>query len=259
MSELTTVSAKVVIARVIRNIGRANFPSDFANDLLAWLPEGIDKLETTYSLIPEEACLTVKDFSLKLPCCIQVLEAVEYEGYRLREGNPQRTPGKSPSSARRTEVYQTDTVLKVDGVPHRDNFGLKATHLPLHGSEYYKRVLDYLQFSFECGEVTLYYQVIPHDCGYPLIPDNENYKTALYWYIVSMMTGTGWEHPNKGFSFAYCDSMFEKFAARAIGDITYPTPDRMERMRQSSVRLIPPQHYWEDFFINSEQPKYTQK
>ena len=34
-----------------------------------------------------------------------------------------------------------------------------------------------------------------------MIPDNESLKTALYWYVLHMMIGAGFEHPNKEFSY----------------------------------------------------------
>jgi hypothetical protein len=90
--------------------------------------------------------------------------------------------------------------------------------------------------------------------GLPLIPDNENYKQALYWYVRAMMIGSG--YPDKQFTYEQCIQQHEHYAARAMGEITYPSPDDMENIKNTLVRFIPPPNYWENFFRTDAEGFY---
>jgi hypothetical protein len=53
--------------------------------------------------------------------------------------------------------------------------------------------------------------------------------------------------------------MFEKYAGRALNEISYYTPDGAARLNRSFVRLIPPYHYFEDFNMSNEQSEHLRK
>jgi hypothetical protein len=107
--------------------------------------------------------------------------------------------------------------------------------------------MDWLNTSIKDGEVRLYYYALPVDFnGLPLIPDNEDYKQALYYYVRAMMLGSGYE--DKMFSYEQLMQHFEIHAARARNQIRYPSTDMKEQQIKTQVRFIPPANYWENFF-----------
>lgn len=260
----TTTSVKPVIARVIRNVGK-NLPSEYFDDILEWIPEGIKKLKTNYTV--EEApakTIQIEGHIGALPCGIVGLLAVEYCGCRLREGGDVRHLPTAPTDIAKQnelELWETDTETPKNYNP--DEFPDNSYTEERRGEdlvrvgnqnqrEYYKLVPNYIHTSFECGEITLYYMRLPVDEeGYPAIPDNENYKTALYWYVLMMMIGAGYEH--NIFSYTDCEQRWEKYARMAINEVKYPTVDRMERIYRAFTRLIPPEHFYGDFRVGSEQ------
>jgi hypothetical protein len=80
----------------------------------------------------------------------------------------------------------------------------------------------------------------------PLIPDNQNYKEALYLYVRAKMIGSGYQ--DKVYQEQTLMQRFETIGRRAINEITYPTPDEKEQQVKTQVRFIPPDNYWENFF-----------
>ena len=260
-----TTSVKEVIARIIRNTGKS-LSSEYIEDMLEWIPEGIKKLQTKYTLYDSFEKINIVGHVAPLPCDLINIIAVEYEGHRLREGGDIRNlTAENPLSLYREnkpDVYETETASHTEYEPdtfpdnsyieqHRGQ-DLKRVDSAKYNSEYYKIQMNCIQTSFECGEITLHYKTLPV-CkdGYPEIPDNENYKTALYWYVLSMMLGAGYEHKVFKYDFAYME--WERFGRRAMNEITYPTVDTMERIYRAGTRLVPPEHFYEDFRINSEQ------
>jgi hypothetical protein len=252
-----TTSVKEVIARIYRNTGKS-MSSEYIEDMLEWIPEGIKKLKTKYTLQSTFTKIEIDGHVAGLPCDMMSLIAVEYNGHRLREGGDIRNlTAEMPLSLSRDshpEVWETDTTEEIEYTGQ----SLKPVNMADYNTDYYKIEMNCIQTSFECGEITLHYYKMPV-CkdGYPLIPDNENYKTALYWYVLAMMLGAGFEHKVFRYDFAYRE--WERFARRAINEITYPSVDRMERYYRAWARLIPPEHFYEDFRINSEQIQEIRK
>lgn len=233
-----TTSVKEVIARVNRST--RNKDASMFGDILEIIPEGIGKLQTLYSLVPDVArCLQVKDYLAKLPCGLVDIEAVFYEGQRLITKN--KLFRQQALSKEFQYVFKT-TIDK-----HSTNNILPGEAVQNHKDDYYKIQLDYIHTSFECGELELYYWKVPVDCdGYPLIPDYENYKEALYWYILMKLIEMGYEH--KVFDWNHCWNMFENvYAPRAIGEAKIAGIDQSEAMRRQWTRMIPPTNYYNDF------------
>jgi len=285
MPRFPLVSGKQVLARVIRSLGY-KLPSTYYDDILEWIPEGTGYLQATNYLVTKSTgdidCpgeISIKNFCAPLPCGYISLLAVEDEnGRRLPEGGDV-TDITSQSSLRHTNVGNTGqprvSAFSVNPYQHQTSDGLPSdepsSSFPFLGEDvepnntggvrtthYYKIQGNYIQTSFEEGFVKIHYLALPVcEEGYPLIPDNENFKQALEWHIIRRLIGSGYEH--KVFDYKYADEQFEKFAARAMNEISYYSPDGAARLNRSFVRLIPPFHFQEDFFINSEQPERLYK
>jgi hypothetical protein len=115
------------------------------------------------------------------------------------------------------------------------------------GDATYYTELDYINTSFCDGKIRVYYNEIPIDKdGFPLIPDNQNYKQALYWYVRGMMIGAGFTDPV--FSYDQCEARCERHMARAMGEITYPSVDQAMASMEASNRLIFNDGAFDNFF-----------
>lgn len=275
MAQTKQCSAKEILAIVIRNTGN-KIPSVYFDDILEWIPEAIDLLSNTKTLeitsTPSLGCggaEEVKNHVICIPKEMVSLIAVEDENGRIiPEGGDITDLTNQSTRQHQTASDSRASVFNVNPLNHQTSDGAETsepgTSIPIYGSDielgassvtrpaYYKISGNYIQFSFEEGFVKLHYLKRPLDKeGYPLIPDNQNFKNACAWYVLAALIGAGFEH--KVFSYDEAYAKFELFGGRAINEITYPSLDTMARINRSTVRLIPPYHAYEDFFVNTEQ------
>lgn len=273
------VSIKEVISRIVRNTGY-KLPSQYLVDLLEWIPEALGKLQCNQTLIRKSTpsinlqnAIVTSEHVAKLPCGIVEILAVEDEnGYRVPEGSD------STDITNQSSRYHNDTDNSISEA-RTTNFQLNpALHNSLAGDEletdpapsvpfrgedivsstnntansYYLIQGNYIQTSLASMFIKIHYLSIPVDSeGYPMIPDNEDLKSALYWYVMSMLIGAGYEH--KVFNHQYCQQQFEFYSGRALGTLRFPTEDKMAKLNRAIIqRLIPPYGYYSDFGIGYE-------
>jgi hypothetical protein len=282
---MKSTSVKEIIARIVRNTRLQD--SSYLDDMLEWIPEAMGLLQTRYQLKADNKELKVYEHvSEKLPCGlvhIDAVELLEIDGSekvgRLPEGSEIRKPlsadeankgiWRSVPIVNEITIEEEQTLDDGTVVPpgiYREytSSGNQKVYIPKSGQDitkwspqgvefnYYKKELDYIQTSFETGKIKVHYLGQPIDKdGYPLVPDIEEYKTALYWYVRMMMIGTGYKDPM--FDYTFCEERWSYFQGRAISKITWPSVDRMERIKNATVRLIPPADYWKEFHANYEQ------
>ena len=269
MAEYTATSIKVVIAKVIRNCG-GRLPGHLLEDLLEWIPEAVDQLETPFSLMKTSSPdygnsgeLITNNHVVHLPCGLVNLLSVEDQyGNRIHRTGQQTDitsgsalGGNSYDAARTTDfVTYTDSILNT--VPW-DGSNIKQAPETGQVPATYDIKFNHLQTSEECMFVKIHYEALPVDKeGYPLILDEVNYREALYWWVMSKLIGQGLVHPVIPATLQgveYCVEKFEFYGSRALGKLKMPDQDRMARLHNSTVRLIPPTHFYEDFFIGSSQ------
>jgi hypothetical protein len=284
-------SVKEIIGRVVRDVGN-KLPSHYFDSMLEWIPEGIRQLETKYQIIKKstgnfrdpiedqpqdpEAIYTRNHVAL-LPKDLIVLEAVEdLFGSRVRYASD-ITDFKNQTN----RFSQGRNILFEDARPTNfqvdvfDHFGFDTSvpppgqTVPFDGTDL-KRTQDdsqlrwtykisgpYIQTSEECMFVKLHYLGLQLDeDGYLMVPDVEEYKSALSFYVLRQLVGAGFAHPiwNGPPGWNHFNSQWEKMAGRALGIIKYPTQDRMEALRSGfAERLVPPHYAYDDFFIGLEQ------
>lgn len=286
MSKYKLTSGKEILARVIRALGY-KLPSTYHDDVLEWIAEGLGMMQVTNSLVIESTgdqdCpgeILTSNHCAQLPCGFVSIIAVEDEnGNRLPEGGDQ-TDLKSESSARGVNVVTQNRIssFQVDPFQHQTSTGLPSgtagVRPPYYtdGTDivqskvndstrvknYYKIVGNYIQTSFESGYVKIHYYAVPTDKdGYPLIPDNENFKQGLEWHVIRRLIGSGYQHPV--FNYQFANEQYEIYAGRGMGEVSYYSPEGAAKLNRSFIRLIPPYNYYEDFFTNSEQPERLNK
>lgn len=102
---------------------------------------------------------------------------------------------------------------------------------------------DYLTLSVKEGEVCIAYLEFPvDDEGLPLIPDHENYITAVEKYITMKIDYAGWRRDlnNTGKRALYNDSKrdWHLYAGSAASTAKSPSIDQMETMKNSLLRTF---------------------
>ncbi len=285
MSVTSMTSAKAIVARVVRSCG-GKLPGHYQDDVLEWIPHAMKMLRTRYELTtastPNFGCageLISQQHTIKLPCGIVSILAVEDESGRkvmygsditdLRTNAPTTqfhigSKNAIEANAARSTNFQID-VFQTSGVDPA-NINTDGTATPIKGqdiipspdqdrqSSYYTLNGPYMQTSQESMFIKIHFLTLPVDKeGYPMIPDNEHYIQACQWFVLRELIGSGYEHKlwkgQQGWS--QCDTQWEREFAFAVGEITYPSIDRMERLRTWAERLVPPRNLAEDFFVSS--------
>lgn len=270
-----STSIKEVLGRIVRNLDN-KLPGYYTDYILEWIPEAVSELRTPFTLetrsTPNINCqgqYITENHVIRLPCGLVEVLAVENEfGFRiLRSGSQLDTsnPSEQRSSDINNDARVTDFITKTDTIITGSEAGpsvpWKGENIQLqkgpNTAAYYDLSLDYLQTSEESMFVKIHYTCLPVDNeGYPLIPDVVEYKEAVYWYVLMKLIGTGFKHPVIPMDLNgldYCDRKYKEYAGRALGEIKMPDQDRMGKLRNSVTRIIPPFHFYEDFFQGAEQ------
>lgn len=250
--EAKVTSMREVVGMVIRNTGVQD--SGYISSMHEWIFDAMNQLETSFSLAGKCEDLTVKFHKAKLPCELEYIDAVSYNGQRLKENRTALPASKHTLSSVSSNIgLQTFDSALIQIEPITDHKLYYSTLSQVqstseHTNHYYYTELGYINTSFAEGKVRIFYQAIPVDADdMPLIPDNQNYKNALYWYCRAMMIGAGWK--DRIFTWEACMKNFEDlYAPRALAEIRMPSPDQMEKRVDLLTRFLPAAGYYESFF-----------
>jgi hypothetical protein len=263
-----------VISRIIRNTRLQD--SSYIDDFNEWIPEAMAQLQTSFTLSYAVKTIPIKFHKGRLPCdmALEELLAVEYNGTRLPYSSTVKNPttGHNLSnvngSADPNTTFQSVIVADSNNTEvNQNNIMWSSTAEPttsltavlgcdVHPTHWYATEPGWLVTSIADGCVTLHYKGIPlDDNGLPYIPDNENYKEAIYLYVRAKMIGAGYN--DKVYKEDQLMQRFEVIGKRAINEITYPTPDMKEQQLKTQVRFIPPANYYDNFFrVDNHEPFY---
>ena len=213
-----TISSDAVISKIFRDFKPAN--SGWIGDAFEWIGEGLEIMGAYTGYIRKPVCLEVVDFKAKLPCDLEQVEAIEFEGHRLPYSNG------------------TNSVANC------------CINLPIHSSEYCSFNPNYIQTSFATGKIIVHILTLPVDCnGLPMIPDNVLCTTALSWYCISMMCLRGFKHQTIDYKTALM--MWEKYYPQAQNDMNFPDIERYEQFKRTWVNVVLNINKQSEFFNDS--------
>jgi hypothetical protein len=121
---------------------------------------------------------------------------------------------------------------------------------------------DYIKCNMASGYLQMAYQCIPLDGdGYPLIPDNQSYIEALYWYITMKLLYSDWKNGLVRDAVYYdAKRSWNYYCKQAYGTALMPDVDQLESIKNSWVRLIPNINEHSTFFtaLGEQQQVYNQ-
>ena len=130
----------------------------------------------------------------------------------------------------------------------------------LTNADYYDLQYNYIKTPFEKGTIIIAYTKQPvDDEGYPLVPDIEEARAALFWYACMQIRITGYVFaiPEMN-NLTYLEERATKYIRKAKNIIKEQSEDEKESTKQLLNNLIPPSNYYETFFMGGEQRKYME-
>lgn len=250
-------SIESVIGKVVRDTKVQD--ASLLGDMVEWIPEALEQLQCQQQLYRDFQDTQITFHRGSLPCGLVHIDAVEYCGQRIGRGN-----GVKNIRTGLPIAPQTTPTLFVS-VPYKEdlptgNPQYLSTLVPAGSMDvskvWYDIEMGTILTSFADGWVRLHFsRTAVDEQGFPLIPDNANFKEAVYYYVRAKMIGTGYN--DIAFKEETCMARFEMYGARAIAEITYPSLDEMEHRVNTLVRFIPPANYFENYFrVDSPERPY---
>ena len=218
------ISSKNIISKVKRD-----FNLDYTDWIYLspeWIGECISQLEIKIALTMAMSEITVSNYRCNIPCDLEVLLGIEYNGYRLNRNNYISRLNK--------DVDDTSDIIYDSLYEDNEIIRNRFRGTTLSNIESYSVVgNNVLDFTFEEGDIIIYYKTLPLELDstfniyLPLVPDNANLIECISWYIISKILGRGYLHP----VFTYKDAlqMFEKYSSKAKSSLMRLDPDEKER------------------------------
>lgn len=120
-------------------------------------------------------------------------------------------------------------------------------------------VPGYIKTSMRDGYLKIAYKAIPtDDNGWPMIPDDEGFKEAIYWYITMKMTYPEWREGRIRDAVYYdTRSNWNYYCKQAYGNAVMPQgADQMEALKNSWVRLVTEMDEHSTFFSTLSDRQY---
>jgi hypothetical protein len=220
----------------------------------------------------------IKDYRTKLPCDLVSIVSVSlgnqengsfipahiatgsYETRKgdIQESNPTILPPFPSAEIDKIQfisdllsISYEDAVTKLDVDPQMRTIvdkvfvedGTNITGIPkTYVTEaFYTINPPYLDTSLKDGFALIAYKAIPLDCdGYPMIPDDEDVKEAIYWYINMKMLYPLWRNGRvRDIIYQHSENEWKKKKMAAYSNIQMPSPDEMQTILNTLLRLIP--------------------
>jgi len=235
-------SVKEVIAKVYRDLELKDTSKVF--DMVEWSAEALERIGAVQQLETVIEKWSVTNYRIGLPCNFDKLNQIYYNGYPLTHSSS--TFGNVLINPYLNSTVDDLTLEKLNGNPAL----LTTNPISYKSRDTFTINKGYITTSFETGDIYVSYDRIPVDAeGFPMIPDDANYKQALFWYIASMLQLPSWFNGDKDSRFEHCNQMWTRFAGTAGAKAMMPDLVQLESIKNSWVRLIPNINMGDKFFV----------
>jgi hypothetical protein len=183
---------------------------------MTWIANVLATADIPYDKIKKTAKITVKDFRGVLPCDLELIDQVQYQG-----------KGMSYSSNTISDYHDPDSTDLKRG----SNMTYSINQFPI------------INPFFRDGDLFIYYWAIPSDNkGFPLIPDNVHFKEACIRYFTMKNKYARYAADKITFNEYYqAEQHYNEQIDKAISDMAFPDPERWYGIATRLMRMIPTQ------------------
>jgi hypothetical protein len=156
-----------------------------------------------------------------------------------------------------TSQENTDSYIAGEQV-NEDNVALIAVP-PVSGNrQRYYINKNCIYTSFEEGTLTMNFVGIRVDEeGYPLIPDLEEFKQALMWWVLKAIFTRKWLNGGTNLEniISNAESKWIQYRRMALDQANMPTLTELENIKTNWVRLVPRMNEFSKFFSDIANPE----
>jgi hypothetical protein len=116
---------------------------------------------------------------------------------------------------------------------------------------------NYIKTNLRSGFLMISYQAVPVDNeGYPMIPDDESFEEAIYWYINMKLTYPEWKMGRVRDAVYYdAKSSWNFYRKQAYATALMPNVDQLESIKNAWLRLVPEIDEHSTFFSHLNDPQ----
>jgi hypothetical protein len=234
------VSCKKVIAKVFTDLDLQE-GTHRVSDFIEWLSEGLKKIgsfpQMTTKVTGKEGVplLVMEDYQAKLPTDLYSINQVSYSSNLSGPWYVMRAAAGSYSSNHDLTLQYGQTSTTPDTAPSTENNTIYS------GDYQYSISGGYVKTNIRGGYLLISYQAIPiDDDNYPLVPDDESFFEALYWYINMKLMYPKWVAGQVRDAVYYdAKSSWNYYRKQAYGNAMMPNADELETIKNVWIRLIP--------------------
>ena len=196
MSKYKLLHTQNIIAKVARDFKIIN--SSWTYDAVEWIGEAIEAMGVYETLSPCSVNITIHSHKTRIPCNLDQLRGIVYRNRRL------------------PNISDVDTFKDYEPLRNLDTCT----------QNWYSTNPQYIETSFEKGDITIHFLSIPVDeKGFPMVVDNYFVREGISFYILMKTLGQGYKHPV--FKYPDAEERWENLMVKAINDMKMPNEDEM--------------------------------
>jgi len=247
------------ISSIIRKLGIGNDEIPY-QDLVEYIADAMEHIGSYYQFEEKECYIVINDYKGELPCdlhkVIKMHESCDMDfddcNYGFYGGTTVDYLTKAGVDFESIPAYDRYRVLAVGGISKKSNnlhdevVGLQHNNNLIHPktgftSKDYNENLGRITTAFRYGLIRIQYLAIPIDQkGFPMIPDDVSFRTALFWYCANMLA-IG--HPEKLKNpslkdLQYTDNQWQFYCGQARASANSPDLAMLERIKNNFHRLL---------------------
>lgn len=287
-------SVKRVIAKVFSDLDLKE-GDHRVSDMVEWSGEALEKIggfptfETKVCGKDGVPLLEIVNYQTKLPCDFHNMIQVGYASvstgpfYPLRYATGSFDAGSTINDSTTTdyiaaesdlvmlcmELYSldyADALVKINTEPYTKTLltsllqpsNAVAAANSISSTTDYTYIIKhgYVKTNIETGYLMMAYQAVPTDTeGYPMIPDNQSFIEAVYWYIVMKLLYPQWVGGQiRDAVYADAKRSWNFYCKQAYGNVMMPNgAEQMESIKNTWHRLVEEFNEHDSFFSTMGQ------
>lgn len=244
------ISLKNVISKVYSNLNIKD-EKNYIN-IIEWLGEAIAKIKTDAQLESVQHTLCVSNYKAELPCDFIYLEQVSSNGKQMLKsyGDSRPVPKTNDITVDNQYSYRDTRMAGVENISY--NLGklpiLDSNNTFIIENGWFKTNVS------ECN-IDIWYKRLPMDSeGYPLIPEEESYREALFWYVawkyffLKRIEATGQDFNKFSQLSAEAEQKWHWYCGQAGSESIMPDLYMLENIKRNFISLIPKINSFDNFY-----------
>lgn len=246
------ISLKNVISKIYDGLDLTDDNDHIS--IIEWLGEAISKIQVYEQLETVHCCLDIHNHKAELPCDLIYLDELTFCGIPLNKGY-----GNNLSDNYCNEMmlynqydYRDARMSGVENIAYE--LGKRYVHTK--GAEFLIQN-GWIKTSLECGELDIVYRRLPVDEeGYPLIPEEESFREALFWYVAwkyffkQRIKASGNDYNKYSQLSAESEQKWHWYCGQAGTTAIMPDVFTLENLKRNFLTLIPKINAYDTNFKN---------